>query len=144
MEQMRAGMQIRSSCLLLDTHAWVWAMDGNHRAIALQGFRGTFAVSVMSVWEIGMLESKGRLQLVPSVEEWVEENLLSPVALQALTPEISLLSTRLEAFHGDPVDRILVATALVTGHPLVTADRKILSWFAGQQEIAHLTVPLET
>jgi len=135
-------MPIRNTCVLLDTHAWVWAMEGDSRASGIQDFTGTCAVSVMSVWEVGMLESKGRLELDPSVDFWVEKNLKPPVVLQALTPEISILSTRLQEFHGDPVDRILVATACVTGHPLVTADRKILSWLKSREEWRHLAVEL--
>lgn len=136
-------MPIHSSCLLLDTHAWVWAMEGDHRASMLESFSGSCAVSVLSVWEVGMLASKGRLELTPSVEVWVKENLKTPVTLQALTPEIALHSTSLKEFHGDPVDRILVSTACITGHPLVTRDREILSWFEGQEGLGHLALPLE-
>ena len=125
-------MSIREFCLLLDTHVWVWAMEGDARASMLESFSGICAVSVLSVWEVGMLESKGRLELSPSVEGWVEENLKSPITLQALTPEIALHSTSLREFHGDPVDRMLVSTACITGHPLVTRDRNILSWFENQ------------
>ena len=135
-------MPIRESCLLLDTHAWVWAMEGDARASLLESFSGSCAVSVLSVWEVGMLASKGRLELTPSVEEWVEENLKSPVTLQALTPEIALHSTSLKEFHGDPVDRMLVSTACITGHPLVTRDRRILSWFGKQKDLGHLVIPL--
>lgn len=136
-------MPIRNPCLLLDTHAWVWAMNGDSRAASLRDHTGSFLVSVLSVWELGMLSAKDRLQLSPSVEEWVETNLTSPVQLQPLTPEIALHSTSLKEFHGDPVDRMLVSTSCITGHPLVTQDRKILSWFAHQPDLRHLVVPLE-
>ena len=135
-------MPIRSPSLLLDTHTWVWAMEGDARALRLRGFSGGFAVSVMSVWELGMLVAKGRLELKPGVDEWVQRNLAPPVTLQPLTPDIALASTRLNEFHGDPVDRILVATALATGQPLVTADRKILEWFRQKPEAAHLVIAL--
>jgi PIN domain nuclease of toxin-antitoxin system len=65
-------------------------------------------VSVISVWEIGMLESKGRLLLNLPCEAWVREALKTPgLTLAPLTPEIAVDSTRLPgAFHGDPADRI--------------------------------------
>ena len=38
----------------------------------------------------------------------------------------ALLNTLPDSFHRDPADRILVATALVFGAPLLTQDRKIV------------------
>lgn len=49
-------------------------------------------------------------------------------AAEPLHPEVSLESCRLEDFHGDPADRLIVATALVLGVPLITADRQITAW----------------
>jgi PIN domain nuclease of toxin-antitoxin system len=46
----------------------------------------------------------------------------------ALTAEIALRATELEDLHGDPFDRIIVATALVEDAVLLTADRSLLAW----------------
>jgi PIN domain nuclease of toxin-antitoxin system len=51
-----------------------------------------------------------------------------PVSLAPLTAEISLTSCRLPAFHGDPADRMIVATAITMGLPLITADETIIGW----------------
>jgi PIN domain nuclease of toxin-antitoxin system len=82
------------------------------------------------VWEIGMLESKGRLLLNLPCEAWVREALKTPgLTLAPLTPEIAVDSTRLPgAFHGDPADRIIVATARRLGARLLTRDRKLLEY----------------
>ena len=53
---------------------------------------------------------------------------MTPVSLAPLTAEISLTSCRLPDFHGDPADRIIVATAITLGIPLITADEKIIRW----------------
>ncbi|WP_425482507.1 hypothetical protein [Allochromatium palmeri] len=46
-----------------------------------------------------------------------------------LTPGIAALSTRLHGdFHGDPADRLIVASSLVMNAPLVTRDEKITDW----------------
>lgn len=37
----------------------------------------------------------------------------------------------LEGMHGDPIDRIIVATALAENAILLTADRAILGWTGG-------------
>jgi len=113
---------------VLDTHAWIWLSAGDARAASLKSFRGRAVVSAISVWEVAMLESKGRLSLEPTLEEWIESNLRSPVELEPIHPAISIWSCRLEDFHGDPADRLIVATALVLGVPLITSDSKIIEW----------------
>jgi PIN domain nuclease of toxin-antitoxin system len=124
--------------LLLDTHVWIWAMTGAEGELG-QSARSTITsaaeggrllVSVISVWEVGMLESKGRLHLAWEVGEWVRRALSAPgIALAPLTPEVALDSSRLPApLHGDPADRMLIATARRTGARLVTRDAKILEY----------------
>jgi PIN domain nuclease of toxin-antitoxin system len=75
-----------------------------------------------------MLAMKGRLSLKPDEETWFSANLAAPVSLAPLTAEIALTSCRLTDFHGDPADRIIVATAIAMGIPLITADEKIIHW----------------
>ncbi len=123
--------------LVLDTHVWVWLMLGDPRLGAparklLEGAvpDGRLLVSIISVWEVAMLEANGRLRLASDCANWVGEALSAPgVRLAELTPGIAVAGTRLPGkFHGDPADRILVATARETGASLVTADRAILDY----------------
>jgi len=123
--------------LLLDTHVWVWLMLGDTRLgrrsrnlLEAAVPDGRLRVSVISVWEVAMLEANGRLHLASDCADWVGEALSAPgIRLAELTPEIAVASTRLPGkFHGDPADRILAATARETGAALVTADRAILDY----------------
>lgn len=121
--------------LLLDTHYWIWMQAGTRRelsrsvekAIADAAAAGNLLLSVISVWELGLLESKGRVELSTPCEQWVRDALAIPgLSVAPLTPEIALASSRLpEPFHGDPADRIIVATARALGARLVTRDSKI-------------------
>ena len=113
---------------VLDTHAWVWASMGDARAGALKIYRGGVILSAISLWEVAMLESKGRLALKPDLESWISANLASPVSLEPLSPDIAIGSSRLPDFHGDPADRIIVSTAIALGIPLITADQSIIQW----------------
>lgn len=113
---------------VFDTHVWVWSAAGDPRAETLRTFSGTAIVSAISQWEVSMLAMKGRLGLMPDEETWFSANLESPVSVAPLTAEISMASCRLPDFHGDPADRIIVATAIVLGIPLITADEKIIQW----------------
>ena len=127
-----------SEPLLLDTHYWIWLQFGirDHltvpvlKAIDQAAASGSLLLSVISVWELGLLESKGRLQLYAPCEQWVRDALAIPgLSLAPLTPEIALASSRLPPpFHGDPADRIIVATARALGARLVTRDSKILAY----------------
>ena len=113
---------------VFDTHVWIWTAAGDPKAKKLGNFSGTAIVSAISQWEIAMLVMKDRLELKPDAETWFSENLAAPVSLAPLTSDISLASCRLPDFHGDPADRIIVATAMVLGLPLITADENIIRW----------------
>lgn len=121
--------------VVLDTHVWVWASAGDSRAQALETFNGSCIISAISLWEISMLESKRRLKLQPNVDQWIRSNLASPVSLEPLSAEIAIESCRLPDFHGNPADRLIVATAEVLGLPLITSDEKIHSWNEKQKRI---------
>jgi PIN domain nuclease of toxin-antitoxin system len=126
------------SPLLLDTHVWIWLAQGESgrikaavvRAIEDAGARNALRISLISVWEIALLESKGRLQLPLPVSEWVRRALDRPdFELVELTPEIAIESCALPgAFHPDPADRFLVATARLTNAVIVTRDGRILTY----------------
>jgi PIN domain nuclease of toxin-antitoxin system len=131
----------------LDTHYWVWLQFGVRerltppvqKAIDEAAASGSLLLSVISVWELGLLESKGRIQLFAPCEQWVRDALAIPgLSVAPLTPEIALASSRLpEPFHGDPADRIIVATARALGARLLTRDSKIRA-YARQRHLAVL------
>ncbi|HEV2444647.1 MAG TPA: type II toxin-antitoxin system VapC family toxin, partial [Candidatus Sulfopaludibacter sp.] len=80
--------------------------------------------------ELAMLEAKGRVRLGMPCERWVERALATPgLTLASLTTEIAIESTRLPgAFHGDPADRIIVATARELDARLLTRNRRIVAY----------------
>jgi PIN domain nuclease of toxin-antitoxin system len=127
--------------LVLDTHVWLWVVEGDRRELSARAIeditrasrRGDILVSAISVWEVAMLEAKGRISLSRPVEEWVRSALRAPgTRLLPLTPEIAVESTRLPgSAHGDPADRILIAAARVVGGRLATRDRTILDYASG-------------
>jgi PIN domain nuclease of toxin-antitoxin system len=134
-----ARMKIEADALLLDTHVWIWLVRGERRIAedvlefmsARAGARSMF-LSVMSIWELSLLEAKGRICLNLPCSMWVQTALEGSGALMApLTAEIAVESNRLPGvFHNDPIDRILIATARIEGLTLVTRDRAILDYAA--------------
>ena len=131
---------------VLDTHVWIWLMEGLRSdlsnatvsAIEEAGGRGELALPAISVWELGMLEARGRITLSQSIDEWVRAALTAPgLRLVDLSPEIAVESTRLPGdLHGDPADRMIIATTRVLGGTLITSDEQILAYGAS----GHLSV----
>ncbi|MEX6506494.1 type II toxin-antitoxin system VapC family toxin [Jiella sp. M17.18] len=125
--------------LLLDTCAVIWlsqaakvsqqAMDAIGRARAPGG---SVSVSVMTAWELGMLVSKGRVASTMHPDRWFDEFVdRGRVAVAPVTPVLLVASSYLPgAVHGDPVDRIIIATAREHGLTIVTRDRAILDYGA--------------
>jgi PIN domain nuclease of toxin-antitoxin system len=125
--------------VLLDTHVWVWLMEGRAdvrpEAVKLMesaGEESFLRVSVISAWEVAMLEAKGRLRFDVPCEEWVEKAFEMPgLSLMPLTPSICVRSCRLPAdFPGDPADRLIVSSARELGAVLLTRDESILKFAA--------------
>ena len=122
--------------IVLDTHIWVWWVDGNARLTTrqlelIQRYAPEgLGVSIISCWEVAKLVEVGRLVLSYPVQDWIAQALAYPnVQLLNLTPEIAVVSTQLlGAFHRDPADQLIVATARVYDCPLLTADERILSY----------------
>lgn len=122
--------------ILLDTHIWIWWVQGDPRLTAalrahIQAHEaGGLGVSVISCWEVAKLVQNGRLAFPCPVLDWLNQALAYPgVRLLELTPLIAVASTQLPGtFHRDPADQIIVATARVHGLPLLTVDRDILDY----------------
>ncbi len=123
--------------LVLDTHVWVWLMLGDPTMSARMRNRieeaarvGGVIIPAISVWEVSMLEMKGRLVFTSPISHWVKSALSKPgLRLGALTPEISVESCNLPGeFHGDPSDRMIVATTRIEDALLMTRDKKILEY----------------
>jgi len=85
-------------------------------------------LSALSFWEISMLIAKHRLTLETTVSGFRAAALRQGIREISVDGEIAIAAGELPAKHGDPVDRMLVATALVRGITLMTADDVLLQW----------------
>src|SRR5438552_17129195 len=110
------------TAILFDTHAWLWILAGEKHFPTkinnlLEEYRQNNALflSDISLWEVSMLAKKGRIILGQPTLTWLKNAIKSSnVHLIHLTPEISVESTELPGeFHGDPADRLIVATARI-------------------------------
>jgi PIN domain nuclease of toxin-antitoxin system len=113
---------------LWDTHALIWAMeDDPHlpitvRKVAQQS--GENAVCGISLWEVACLADKKRIKLSIPLTDWMDK-VVARLPVLNITGNIAAKSYALGKFHGDPADRIIVATALVHKLTVITKDEKI-------------------
>ncbi len=124
--------------LLLDTHAWVWSVEGDARRIGRRARQllsraeraDRIRVSPASIFEVTALHVSGRLRLTISAERWVHDALdLAGVRLAELTAAIALDAGSIpRPALADPLDRLLVATARQLGATFLTADAAILAY----------------
>ena len=114
--------------LLLDTHIWVWSVadesrlaDPVRRALASPAHERW--ISSISIWEVLILDERGRLILEPDARSWVQHALtVSPVREAPITIDVALASRAVRLQTQDPADRFIAASAAVFGLTLVTAD----------------------
>lgn len=121
--------------LLLDTHVLIWLDEGNPRLgnAALRAIdealtAGELGVATISFWEVAMLIDKKRLRLQAAPADWRSELLQAGLQEIPLRGATAIRAGQLPLFHGDPADRLIVATAIENAATLVTADEKILAW----------------
>ncbi len=71
---------------------------------------------------------RGRLATLTDVREWRRQILALGVREVGLSAEDAVRASEFEDLHGDPIDRIIMATAIAEDAILLTADRTILDW----------------
>ena len=117
--------------IVLDTHTWIWLAGGSDKLSKRARRRceraSILIVPAISTWEVAMLVRKGRIGFDRDVQLWIGQALTLPgIRLEPLTPAIAVRSTRLPGDpHGDPADRMIIATAMEHGAPIITRDKQI-------------------
>ena len=121
--------------ILLDTHSWVWLVAADPLLkLAVRPFieaaasTNTLFVSAISMWEIALKHSRGKLSLDRPIRDWLAHAANLPgLQIAQITPSIAAECASLPpAFHADPADRIIAATARSNGFTLVTHDKALL------------------
>ena len=128
------------SALLLDTCAVIWLANGDQisapsmEAIAAASQVDGVLISPISAWEVGLLSRprapQAVVSFVPDPKTWFGRVMTGPgIKAAPFTPEIAIDASALPGeLHGDPADRLIIATARSLGIPIVTRDRRIIAY----------------
>lgn len=126
------------SPLLLDTCALLWLVSGGldaseARPLLIEALHNDgVLVSATSAWEIGLLSLAGRMSFVPDPKAWFERATSRPgIRVTPITAEIAIDASHLPGeLHGDPADRLIIATARHLGAQVVTRDARLIEYAA--------------
>ncbi|HEX3595306.1 MAG TPA: type II toxin-antitoxin system VapC family toxin [Polyangiaceae bacterium] len=101
--------------LLLDTHAFLWFMEGSERLSQrarseIESTTGRLFLSAASAWEMAIKASLGKLQLAKPLGELLAP-LLADAGIELLAIEVADIArvASLPFHHRDPFDRLLAA-----------------------------------
>ena len=122
--------------IILDTHIFVWLnqndirLTDRHRRVIEKEREQGLGVFTISLIEIARLVNAKKIILPLPIQEWFNIALSQEgIILISITPKIAVEAQDLPSdFHKDPADRIIVATARIFDIPVVTVDKKILSY----------------
>jgi PIN domain nuclease of toxin-antitoxin system len=114
--------------LLLDTHSLIWFFSGdpklsNTARIYMEDVKDQKLISLATVWEMAIKQSKNKLTLPLPLEDYIQQKLkledfeLLPINLNHLA-----IISSLPFFHNDPFDRLIIAQAIVEKIPILSRD----------------------
>lgn len=112
---------------ILDTHTLIWFLEGNDSLSKtarniIEETESPKYVSIASIWEIAIKVSLEKLKLARAIETFLFE--LSQTDITSLPVKLShtLRLSKLEFFHKDPFDRLIIAQSLEEGFEVLTRD----------------------
>jgi PIN domain nuclease of toxin-antitoxin system len=114
--------------VLIDTHTFLWFMDGNNllSSKARKYIEETPLVylSIISIWEIAIKQNIGKLDLSFTIEQYVDNWKNTDGKILNINENQVFEYQKLELHHRDPFDRMLIAQAITENMPIISADTK--------------------
>ena len=114
---------------LLDTHILIWAFsDTENLSRKVQKILDTeegICTSIVSLWEIGIKKSIGKLNIPFTVKELEAQCIAQNIEILPIQTDYIDRLSELPDFHNDPFDRMIIAQAQSENLTIITKDSKI-------------------
>lgn len=130
--------------IVIDTHILLWSiiektkLNNTEIQLITEAQRNnSLIISSISLWEITMLAHKKKISIFGRVVDFLEDIEKIPgIYIAEINGKTSSESIMLNNFHGDPADRLIVATTKVFSARLLTRDQKIINWAQQSKSIS--------
>lgn len=118
---------------LLDTHALIWFFNGDKQLssvarAAIEKENVINYVSIVSIWEIAIKISLGKLELKAPFTEINNQLTSNNFIILPIQVEHALLVSNLPFYHRDPFDRLLIAQALQNDLTIISRDERFAAY----------------
>ena len=126
--------------IVLDTHVWIWLLAAPQtlsptarKAVDQASAPKRILISAISVWELFMLVKKGRLELTVPPAAFVTATQRDPrFQIVPIDERMARRSVELPDIHGDPADRMILATGIELGAAIVSKDHRLAEYSVAQ------------
>ncbi|OFX27158.1 MAG: hypothetical protein A2033_04110 [Bacteroidetes bacterium GWA2_31_9] len=114
-------------CFLLDTHTFIWFIEGDARISTkaikiISNPEIICSLSVVSIWEIAIKLSIKKLELNQALSDIILKTKSIGLDILPIKPEYILKVEKLPFYHNDPFDRLLISHSMVEKIPIISKD----------------------
>jgi len=114
--------------ILIDTCSFLWFIENSPKLSPLalnliEDGNNEVLLSIVSVWEIAIKSSIGKLSIPHPFDKFIETQLkINNIELLNISLEEVYFVANLPFHHKDPFDRLIISQAIVGMLPIVSAD----------------------
>jgi len=114
--------------ILIDTCSFLWFIEDNPKLSSLaknliEDEDNEIFLSIISVWEIAIKTSIGKLSITDTLSEFIETQVkVNDIKLLNINLEDTYLVSSLPFHHKDPFDRLIISQAITGKLPIISYD----------------------
>jgi len=114
--------------ILIDTQAFIWFVEDDKQLpeeikTKLEDLDNSIIISIASLWEMTIKMSLGKLHLGCNIEEMIEKVYQNGFEVLPILPDHIIRLSKLDYFHRDPFDRIIISQGLSENIVIVSSDK---------------------
>ena len=114
--------------ILVDTQAFIWFVEDDKQLpakikIELEDIDNSIVISIASLWEMAIKMTLGKLQLGCNIEEMIDKVYQNGFEILPILPDHIIKLSKLDYFHRDPFDRIIISQGLSENMVIVSSDK---------------------